>query len=56
VFAINTALFVVITEDVVYSGPVLEAEPKKYSSWQQDLLRMGGFSPVVIGAGRVDLP
>jgi uncharacterized membrane protein YqiK len=56
VFAINTALFVVITEDVVYSGPVLEAEPKKYSSWQEDLVRIGGFSPVVIGAGRVDLP
>jgi uncharacterized membrane protein YqiK len=49
VFAINTALFVVITEDTVYSGPVLEAEPKKYSGWQEDLLRIDGFSPVVIG-------
>ncbi len=56
VFAINTALFVVITEEVVYSGPVLEEEPKKYSGWQEDLLRMGAFSPVVIGPARGDSP
>ena len=52
VFAINTALFVVITEDFVYSGRVLEEEPKKYSGWLEDLLRMGGFSPVIIGPVR----
>ena len=56
VFAINSALFVVITEELVYSGPALEAEPKKYSGWQEDLLRIGRFSPVVIGPDRDNFP
>ena len=55
VFAINTALFVVITEDLVYSGPVLETGSDKYASWQEDLFRMGGFWPVVIGPARSDV-
>lgn len=51
VFAINTALFVVITEDQVYAGPVQEAERAKYAGWQRQLLEIDGFSPVVIGYG-----
>jgi hypothetical protein len=32
----------------VYSATVVKAEAKKYSSWQEDLLRISGFSPVLI--------
>ncbi len=51
VYAINTALFVVITEDGVYAGPVQDAERAKFASWQNEMLEAGGFSPVIIGAG-----
>ena len=51
VFAINLALFVVITEDRVFSGPLRETDEKKYATWQQQLLGIDGFKPVVIGHG-----
>jgi uncharacterized membrane protein YqiK len=51
VFAINNALFVVITEDRVFSGPLRETDEKKYANWQAQLLGIDGFKPVVIGHG-----
>lgn len=51
VFAINTALFVVITEDGVYSGPVaVDAESRRqHEDWHAQLAGIEGFRPVVIG-------
>jgi len=51
VFAINAALFVVVTEDRVFSGPLRETDDKKYATWQAQLLGIEGFKPVVIGHG-----
>jgi uncharacterized membrane protein YqiK len=51
VFAINSALFVVITEDNVFSGPVREREQTKYGDWQRQLAGVRAFDPVVIGYG-----
>jgi uncharacterized membrane protein YqiK len=51
VFAINLALFVVITEDRVFSGPLRETDEKKYAAWQAQLLGIEGFKPVVVGHG-----
>ncbi len=52
VYAINPALFVVITEDAVYrlsmGGGARELQV--LLSWQQQLRRIDGFSPVVVGA------
>jgi len=56
VFAINCALFVVITEDNVFSGPVREREQTKYSDWQRQLAGVRAFDPVVIGYGSRLLP
>jgi uncharacterized membrane protein YqiK len=50
VFALNLALFVVITEDGVLSGPVHEAAAR-YADWHRQLQAISGFSPVVIGHG-----
>jgi uncharacterized membrane protein YqiK len=51
VYAINPALFVVITEDAVYRlGLQGQREMEKLVSWQQELRRMDGFSPVIVGA------
>src|SRR5216110_3103346 len=50
VYAINLALFVVITEDRVFSGPVRETADR-YESWKAQLAAMRAFDPVVIGAG-----
>jgi uncharacterized membrane protein YqiK len=50
VYALNLALFVVITEDAVYRLPQGENELQKLVSWQQELKRVNGFNPVVIGA------
>jgi predicted Zn finger-like uncharacterized protein len=52
VYAINPALFVVITEDVVYRLPQLlgSRESEVVSGWQEQLQRVDGFSPVVVGA------
>src|SRR5262245_53649734 len=51
VFAINLALFVVITEDRVFAGPIQEKEDRKYSDWQQQLRTIRGFDPVIVGYG-----
>jgi uncharacterized membrane protein YqiK len=51
VYAINPALFVVITEDAVYrlyqQG---QRELETLVNWQTELKRIDGFSPVVVGA------
>src|SRR3982751_5958788 len=49
--AINLALFVVITEERVFSGPVRESSDR-YESWRAQLASMRAFDPVVIGAGQ----
>src|SRR5256714_3855353 len=51
VYAINLALFVVITEDRVFSGPVKESADR-YESWKAQLASLRAFDPVVIGAGQ----
>lgn len=48
-YAINTALFVIITEQVVYTGPVTKDEAGQLRSWQTELSSIGGFTPVRIG-------
>jgi uncharacterized membrane protein YqiK len=52
VYAINLALFVVLTEDNVYALKCLQTkdEREKMNKWQQHLTWLGGFTPVVIGA------
>ena len=52
VYAINPALFVVITEDAVYRLPQLlgTREGEVVAGWQQQLSDVDGFSPVVVGA------
>ena len=56
VYAINVALFTVVTEDTVYR---LEAggakELKAVLKWQTDLSEVEGFDPVIIG-GPVEAP
>jgi uncharacterized membrane protein YqiK len=51
VFAINSALFVVITEDRVYTGPMRESQNEKYGDWQEQLKLIDGFDPLVVGYG-----
>src|SRR5947207_14799552 len=50
VYAINLALFVVITEERVFSGPVRESADR-YESWKAQLAAMRDFHPVLIGTG-----
>lgn len=51
VYAVNPALFVVITDDAVYSLRSLQSsqEAKAIADWQRVLSELGGFSPVVVG-------
>src|SRR5262245_24470150 len=51
VYAINPALFVVITEDAAYSlrSLLTKHELATVRSWQEDLAAIEGFAPVVIG-------
>src|SRR6185503_14643673 len=51
VFALNTALFVVITEDRVFAGPIRDKLQGKYSEWQDQLKAIRGFDPVIVGFG-----
>jgi uncharacterized membrane protein YqiK len=51
VFALNLALFVVITEEGVFSGPVRDSDARKYADWRHQLQVQGGFDPVVVGHG-----
>ena len=58
VYAINLALFVVITEDTVYRLPSTgggKMEMQSILSWQNELRRIDGFRPVVVG-GPVEAP
>jgi uncharacterized membrane protein YqiK len=52
VYAINPALFVVITEHEVYRLPSTlgSQESANLAGWQQQLREMEGFHPVVVGA------
>jgi uncharacterized membrane protein YqiK len=50
VYAINVALFVVITEERVFSGAVRESADK-YELWKAQLLGLRAFDPIVIGSG-----
>ena len=50
VYAINLALFVVITEDLGYHLNLQgRGELEKLLSWQKELRGVGGFDPIVIG-------
>jgi uncharacterized membrane protein YqiK len=50
VYAINPALFVVITEDAVYGLFLQGARDRdNLMNWQQELRRVNGFSPVLVG-------
>ncbi|QDU28031.1 SPFH domain / Band 7 family protein [Anatilimnocola aggregata] len=51
VYAINPALFIVITEDAVYTLHRLIStwEMQNVSTWQRALVNVDGFKPVVIG-------
>ena len=51
VYAINPALFVVITQSVVYVLPQVQEshERKAVSQWQEELQAVSGFQPIVIG-------
>ncbi len=51
VYAINPTLFVVITEDAVYRlSQVLGSRENQFvAGWQEQLRKVDGFSPVVIG-------
>ncbi|MEA2632562.1 MAG: hypothetical protein QOE66_2781 [Chloroflexota bacterium] len=56
VYAINVALFVVITDDAVYRLDVAgQRELKTLVSWQSELNEVAGFLPVLIG-GPVEAP
>jgi uncharacterized membrane protein YqiK len=50
VYAMNTALFVVITEQGIHAGPVGRQEREQCASWQQELEVARGFSPVLVGS------
>lgn len=49
VYAINLALFVVITEDRVYRLMLGDSKDDQVSQWHRELLQVGGFRPVVVG-------
>jgi uncharacterized membrane protein YqiK len=51
VYAINQALFVVIAEDWVYTGPIRDKDAKTYQKWQAQLFGLSGFNPAIIGTG-----
>src|SRR6201989_2938176 len=48
VYAINLALFVVISDERVFSGPVRESSDR-YESWRAQLASLRAYDPVVIG-------
>jgi uncharacterized membrane protein YqiK len=52
VYAINVALFVVLTEDTVYSLRALQSpqEAHAVAAWQEEFHQTDGFSPVIVGA------
>jgi uncharacterized membrane protein YqiK len=53
VYAINLALFVVVTEDLVYRLPLDDrTESRTVDQWRQELLACDGFNPVIVGVDR----
>lgn len=54
VYAINPALFVVVTEEWVYAVSQLQSrqERQKLEAWQRHLREIDGFAPIVIGGIR----
>lgn len=56
VYAVNPALFVVITEDAVYALRQIQTrqELETITSWQEELGRVNGFHPVVVGGSRTE--
>lgn len=55
VYAINPALFVVITEDNVFSLRASKLESEQFRNWQVELASIEGFSPLVIGKESDDI-
>ena len=53
VYALNLALFVVITEERVYAGPIRDTGATQYADWQAQLRSLHGFSPVIVGHGQL---
>ena len=49
VYATNLALFVVISDERVFSGPVRESSDR-YESWKAQLASIRAYDPVVIGS------
>lgn len=51
VYAINPALFIVITESRTYAlrGALGGQETRTLDTWREELLEIGGFDPVVVG-------
>lgn len=51
VYALNTAVFTVITENAVYSLRRLQSrqESESIACWHEELKEMDGFSPVLVG-------
>ena len=52
VYAINPALFVVITDERVYSLSAIQSskEIKKLEQYRDELAEIGGFSPIIVGS------
>lgn len=51
VYTVNLAAFSVITEDAAYSIDRIDRD-KNLKEWQESLLKIDGFCPVVVGSGK----
>ena len=49
VYAINTAVFMVITETGVHTGPISTEENRMAQFWREELQAQNGFTPVIVG-------
>jgi len=49
VYAINTAVFMIITETGVHTGPISNEENRMAQHWLEELQRQNGFTPVIVG-------
>lgn len=49
VYAINTAVFMVLTENGVHTGPIASEENRMAQHWLEELQRQSGFTPVIVG-------
>ena len=52
VYAINTAVFMVITETGVHTGPISSEENRMAQHWLEELQVQSGFTPVLVGNPR----